>query len=835
MTTQTLTTKAVIEAVDKLTGPLKGMGNQINAFALTTQKRLDSLSGSYAKIGASFSKLPLAGGMLGAGFALHGVVDEMMNFDKKLRQVGAVNLMTRGQMAGLQGTIAEITDKTGVLPEKVLEAAEAYQQLNTTMEGFNEVAKIAAKTSVITGSDMAHQITAINAAGKIWNIDMKSAAGVAEVENTFLIAAKGMRGGMHAFEEALKTAGPMARTMGWTLSETAGVIQSLGGQFEAGEIGTAIKTGLARVLAPSNKTALQMAIAGFDPLTYLGFNKDKVAGLGEKLSAGLHQGGFSHTPSADTLQKLAGGFDLSKHEGREAFRLAYMSSLGKLKGEDRKIASATFSQALATLSGDRADPVQFLREMSRHLDDKQALISIFGKDHIAKWLDILRNTHVEERIEHIKELKDRAQFRHVAGTGTVQRRNAIDQRWEMLEDAPSTQYGRMIGNIQNIWNNVSERGVGASLAAMFKEAASFARYLQGVDAARINAIFKGLTLAAAIPAGVFAFRALGGALAALGGVGLGVVSMFGNLARASAVLPWVLEGAGAAVAMRLSPALGGAIAVAGRLAGKLAFLSGAGLAVGGAFYAYEHWSEIMEDLAKFSSTDTGKGLVKSLGELNASAGALGADLLNVINKTLAILNLKPGDGSFAAWVNTLAGAVKGLADATTSAVKELDRLIDKANHQSLKANARDFAGLLAGEDEKGNLARDGFLFKAWDAATDFLGFNNKAAPYGSGSAAFGASWRDQPFNSATTFDRSTPLSLADFDFSGLSVSVDGVGARVDASATTVAGAVDRTTAAVQALAPIMQNAAASMNAARASFTPARAAGPAMGGETGGKR
>ena len=897
MASQTLTTRAVIQAVDNLTGPLSRMSGSVKQIAMTSQRHLDGLKASYAGFASKVNSIPIIGGGMAGAMGLAHVTHQLVEYDRKARQVQALNVMSAREWSQHQARFNAITDEFGIHPEKVLHAAEAYQQLVGSMKGFDQISRVAAKTSRITGTEMKDQVKEVNALARSFKLDATSKHDIERIERSYLVAAKGMMGGAHAFGAAMKSFAPVASMLGMDFETASAFVQTLGGQFEGGEIGTALKTTMLRVAAPKDPALKAMSAQGLSPLDYMVIDPKKLEGKapGEALRRALAAGGFD--PKGKGLDHLFKGLDMTSFEGRREFHKRYLETMSrpdyfgkggkgkgkgkggnKFEGTDRAQLMEIERQWLAGLGG-KIDPNKMLSVLSKHKDNTWLMNRIWGSEHIAKGMDLLyQASHYAERLDHIRRASAGQLWFHRKGSGTITRAadiegaDAIDARYKIVGawKSISYQYDRMMGNMAAFWNVMSNKGTGGVLTTAFREAGNMFRSLQYVDPKVVQGVTAGLIGLAALPVGVFAAGAIASSVKSLGLLGLGMVRGLAALqlypllaARAATGITKVGAATRLAGAAMTGNALMGLGTFVGML-GKVARFTAMGTVLGGGWYALEHWGEVTEAFKNFSGTNAGKGMFASFSALGETAKGLGADLVAVADNLFKILGWKSenpdGAGGAAGTLETLAGWATMLADALNLAATALRAII--ADSEKLPSWAPKWAqDIYAGnrdlerqQREQGAVARQALTEGGFTGWVDYMLGQGKYDPWGGrfapqkawfdfsspGPDALGVPRTFPPgaFDRFQLYDQTGPISTGLENLTPEAINGPIVEAET-AGADLVGGRVDMASAAIvaaiTALGPTIAAAVAGA-VSRSSFGgPANASPPASGNATGAKR
>lgn len=881
MASQTLTTRAVIQAVDNLTGPLNTMGGKVRAFSLQAQRHFDGITRPLTTAMSKLGSLPIMGGGFATGLFAGSILHDQIALDKLARQTRAINEIEGPKWAGQMSQMLDLSTRFGIDPQEMLKGAKSWQELGNSVESYIENAQIAAKTSKITGISIAEQMTETSALVRAFGYDPKDIAKFREFERAYLVASKGMKGGAHAYGEAMKNFAPIAKSMGLNIHQASGFVQALGGQFEAGEIGNAFKMGFARLMAPTPKAHAALRAAGLDPLQFWSIDKDKIHGSGHSLAERLRGSGKTVSPEMEArLSRIMANADLSKG-GRvvsdqllEEFTAAY--GVGKkkkhLQGEDAKLASQVIAQHLASYrTGLHIE--DFFKYMAGQADNVPLIKELFGGHHIAKFQDLFRQGHhVAERIRHNTEFSEQRGGwylnRGYMGKNRFMRiaqEDVIDRRAKIVLEGLSFQFERMSAAWKSMWSSFGAggtSGVAGDVAGFYKGAADLLKTIRQSDPGKVRAIAWGLGSMAALPIGVFAAGAIANSVKAVGLLGLGMVRGLAALqlypllaARAATGITKVGAATRLAGAAMTGNALMGLGTFVGML-GKVARFTAMGTVLGGAWYALEHWGEVTEAFKNFSGTNAGKGMFASFSALGETAKGLGADLVAVADNLFKILGWKSespdGAGGAAGTLETLAGWATMLADALNMAltafraiVTEADKLPDwmpgwmKDAH---KYNVDKSAEQRAEGESRWDATKE-FFSKAWN----FLWTDTRTPiqrAFGGGQEAQGGDALGVPgsfppgsFQRYQLADATGPVSTYGFPTAAeinqpivdaQTTGTSEVGGKVDAANAAIV-------AAINALAPAMAAALAGA-VSRASFGgQAAASAPATGNATGIKR
>lgn len=489
---------------------------RVAANARAASGRYASATGAFAAAshkmhGALSIAMPAA---LGVGAFGHDQVE----WDRAVHQYRAISELAPDAFAKVERAIMSVSNATGVNKMELLEAAKGWQELGNSPESYIKNAEIAARTSRITGVSVAEQMKESSALLRAFGADLNDPKQFQHYEEVYLVASKGMKGGAHAFGEAMQSWAPVAAGLGLTFEQAAAFAQTLGGQFDPSAIGNALKTGMMRLAAPVPKSKAMLQSMGIDPTSFGNFDESKLRNGGALVAALKGSGAFTVTPRvARMIQKELASADLSQGIDPVMERLNEKLVKGfggkKVSAQDRKILQATllnfFSSAMTGL-----DPKKFFETFAPLSKNVAFMAQVFGKEHAAKFMDLLKQAaHYSENLERIME--------HSPG--------ALERKWSIFGDGFAFQWQRATAAVDNFMNSVGGSGIRGDMENTFKSIAELFTSMQSMNPETLRGLFY-----------VFAGIA---ALAPLGYVITGIVSSLKLLAGIAAS-PIVLTIAG---------------------------------------------------------------------------------------------------------------------------------------------------------------------------------------------------------------------------------------------------------------------------------------------------
>lgn len=449
---------------------------RVAANARAASGRYAAATGAFAAAshkmhGALSMALPAA---MGVGAFGH----DQLEWDRAVHQYRAIAELAPEAFAKVEKAILNVSNATGVNKMELLEAAKGWQELGNSPESYIKNAHIAAKTSRITGITVAEQMKESSALLRAFGADLNNPDVFQHYEEVYLVASKGMKGGAHAFGEAMQSWAPVAAGLGLTFEQAAAFAQTLGGQFDPSSIGNALKTGMMRLAAPVPKSKAMLQSMGIDPTSFGNFDEKKLRDGNALVKALKGSGSFSVSPAiARMISSELARADLS--EGidplMENLNEKLVKGFGgkKVSAQDRKILQATllnfFSSAMTGL-----DPKKFFQTFAPLSKNVAFMAQVFGKEHAAKFMDLLKQAeHYGENLDRILE--------HAPG--------ALDRKWSIFGEGFAFQFSRAQTAIDNLMNSVAGAGIRGDMEGVFKSIADMFDSAQSVDPETLRGLF----------------------------------------------------------------------------------------------------------------------------------------------------------------------------------------------------------------------------------------------------------------------------------------------------------------------------------------------------------
>lgn len=296
-------------------------------------------------------------------------VREIANYTQSLSNARAMTNATAEDMARLEVVTRELGASTVFSAAQVADAAaelgKAGFSVNNIIEALPATLDLAAAASI--GIAQAADITAGVMAG--FGIAAKDSADAADI---LAVVATGAKTDISGLGEAIKYVGPVAKSVGWTLSETSAILGVLANQgIEGSMAGTSLKSTISSLVSPTKTAAAALQSLGlsvedvrpglvksdeiFRRLAAAGIDAERAFQIfGERGAVGV----LAVTSALENLDKMTGV--IQNHEGA-ARRMAEIK-LDNIAGDWEKLTGELSETAMvlgsAGLSGALRDLIQ---------------------------------------------------------------------------------------------------------------------------------------------------------------------------------------------------------------------------------------------------------------------------------------------------------------------------------------------------------------------------------------------------------------------------------------------------------------------------------------------
>jgi TP901 family phage tail tape measure protein len=222
---------------------------------------MDTIGNKMQHIGGSVA-ITAGAGFATLSFAMKDAVSVGMEFGKQVSRVGAISDATAEQIQQLKDQALDLGAKT---TKSATEVAQAQEQLAASGFKVNEI--LAAMPGVIaaaeaSGEDMATVSEIMAAAIRGFGLEASKSAHIADV---FAMAANRSNASILDMGYSFKYAAPIAKQLGISVEELAAVTGLLRDRGMAAEqIGTSLRMGLTRLIAPTQEAGEVMKELGIN-------------------------------------------------------------------------------------------------------------------------------------------------------------------------------------------------------------------------------------------------------------------------------------------------------------------------------------------------------------------------------------------------------------------------------------------------------------------------------------------------------------------------------------------------------------------------------------------
>lgn len=477
----TLSAKAIITAVDHASPIFARVGAAASAAA----KRYGNFSASASKLASP----GLASIAAPSALSLSSFGHNEYEWDKAVHQYRAIVEMGKEEFGGSIGRkINETSNALGIQRVELLAAAKSWMELGNSPESFIKNVDIAARNSRVVGMTIAEQMTETSALMRAFGYNKDDAGAFKHVEEVFTVASKGFKNGGHAFGEAMKMFAPVAAASHLDIEKAAAMVQTLGGMFQPTEIGNALKTGFLRLAMPVPGSRAMMRAAGVDASKFLDIDSSKLGNADSLIGALRGSGSFTVTDDVEKIIRTElSNVDISQgvdpFEDRLNKRLVTAFGGKKMSAQDRKILQKTvlmhMSSAITGVNDDK-----MFEALAPFATNKGFIGQVFGKDHAAKWMDLLK-LYNQYKFNRDKNYKD--------APGAVERKSSI------YFEGFAFEFDRLTASWNNMLGSFGASGIKADITSFFQTMSGFFRDMQTANPDSIRLLFAGLVGLAALP------------------------------------------------------------------------------------------------------------------------------------------------------------------------------------------------------------------------------------------------------------------------------------------------------------------------------------------------
>lgn len=550
-----LTATAVITAVDRASSVFARVG----ASAKALSGRLAATTGGVAQFGTA------AALNVGMPAALVGSIAARAEYevDRNSRLMQSAGELTAQQRKMLVASAYETSVATGTAANEIVQAQRELIQGGFDPETAAQSSTLLAKVAKSNGMEMASvaedAINVSNALGLAMDTTEHRVASMKKSMEFMSVVPSLSTESWEGLRTSLKYAAPVANALKISMVDLGAALSILADSgFKGEEGGTALRTALLRMVAPTRKARLELRAAGIDLKDMYKVDNAKLGNMGGLTERLLGAGLGDRKTIEGTLSKFK---DPSKFDGIYEYNDEMMKELSAALGidkgdaESRGILQTTITQHMFGAVED-FDMEKFFGAISKL--GTQGMKELFGTQRISQ-AEALR-----KKVNEIMQLPTGeriSRFRQLREEFLLLMPGSVDRRYEAIDDGYSQSIDKIGTALGNIRHQIFSSGFGDDLVRVFDRLSSSVNQLAQTDPTKLQAIGWGLTAIAATPALAFVTSQVGGLARAL----LGIQASEGVLAT-------LMTGAG----LKKGLLRGGAV----------------GLAMYGAYEAYENWDRI---------------------------------------------------------------------------------------------------------------------------------------------------------------------------------------------------------------------------------------------------
>ena len=577
----TLTTYAVIQGVDRLTGPFQGMARNVRMLNSQLNMTGQRLAGAGRAMTYGFT-LPAAMGMA-------AVLREAKEFSKfelgvSVAQLGdntdeAANGFARiKKVTGeIRADVLAMSRSMGVSPTRLMAGAEAAVKMNLRPEVSADYARRAAQLGMIDPEFPIEQATEL--LGTIATTYKYVGADAEEQRKRIGASAEMLaytanksRLSVGTLQEGIRQFLPLASMIGMdeatAYAMTAGAVNS---GFNATEIGTALKSGIIKALVPTRKGMGVLDTLGISRGDYMDFSAARPADIMAQLKY-LNKGMISGKEEQGLLTLLREGSAakmLENPDFTEKFLARLFKATGAVTEEDRASVEGDYWNSV-NAGGGKFDFWGFFKALGAKGITPAQMSQLFDMRQAA------RLGALKEQIGFVDDLRNKL----------------TSLKGDVLQGGESLYRESLFGRMERTaaaWEALSiSLAASPAMESVANALTSMSEGLASLDPSTLNALTKiVLGLAVAGPA----TWALGNSLRLLSIAGGGLRLLgtdFKMLASARS-------------AMALGDMATGTRLLAGSFSLLRMSLIGAAVAAAGCF-AYQNWDTITEGASRFTKT-----------------------------------------------------------------------------------------------------------------------------------------------------------------------------------------------------------------------------------------
>jgi hypothetical protein len=380
-----LRANAIITAVDRFSAPVQRMAGALNALS----SRSAAVASAARKAGSALAGPSGFGAMMGSGLFLKSQLD----FEQSLNRTQAI--LNETSKEGFRPLRDEIVRVAKAYPAMRREIAEGVSEM--AMAGMKQDVLIATTEAMVQGAMASNESIRTVGEGVTdiilgMALPFKTAAEQAKtfayVNDVLASSATSANDTYVGFLEALRRAGPVARTVGIDLEHLAamhGVLANAGIKSERS--GIAMRSMFVRALAPTKRARQLMRAWGIDWSKWAQYNPDaqfNAGRLAESLSeAGIDADNLPLKKVQAILDDPALKGDLGSLGDRLTEVIARSLGIDPSQTEDRSVLGDAIREYLVSMAA-KLDPAALFKELADKNAPVPLLKELLSLHHVEK-------------------------------------------------------------------------------------------------------------------------------------------------------------------------------------------------------------------------------------------------------------------------------------------------------------------------------------------------------------------------------------------------------------------------------------------------------------------
>lgn len=256
------TIEAVFKALDQFSAPVAKMQGNLQRFTKAASAGMSKVNATNDKIAGGLKTAAIAASVAGiaGGAALFEIGKTGAEFDQAMANVGAVSLMTRGQVSDLEKEARRLGSTTKFSATQVAEGMELMGKAGFTNAEIIQTMPGVLAAAAAEGMDLAEAASHVSNVLKGMGLATSETSRVADV---LTLASARTNSSISSLAESMKNVAPVARQFKVPFEDTVAAVallQDVG--IDASEAGTATATMLTKLAKPSKEAAAQMQALG---------------------------------------------------------------------------------------------------------------------------------------------------------------------------------------------------------------------------------------------------------------------------------------------------------------------------------------------------------------------------------------------------------------------------------------------------------------------------------------------------------------------------------------------------------------------------------------------